>query len=99
MINKFKKTLYLLEVPDFDSDEYVQATFSPPSGSPPPATFVQPEPIEEPKSKVSTYVTTFRLILSNFILNSVSLNQLNQFRQILFQNNLNNLMLMQVIHG
>jgi len=78
IINKFLKKLYIyLAVPDFDSDEYVQATFSPPSSSPPPAPVIQPEPVEESKPKLSTYVTLFHSILTTFILNSVCLNQLN----------------------
>lgn len=39
------KTIYLfLEVSDFDSDEYIQATFSPPSTSP-----TQSESVQETK--------------------------------------------------
>jgi len=43
-----------LELIDYDSDEYAQATFSPPSSSPPPISLAQSEPVPEPKPKIST---------------------------------------------
>ncbi|CAF1097355.1 unnamed protein product [Adineta steineri] len=54
------------EAIDFDSDDYAQATFSPPSSSPPPTSLVQSEPVEEQKPKIST-APKFQPITSNNI--------------------------------
>ncbi|CAF4997188.1 unnamed protein product, partial [Rotaria socialis] len=48
------KTNIKTEPIDFDSNEYVQATFSPPSNSPPQSAVDQPEPMEVIHPKVST---------------------------------------------
>ncbi|CAF1078240.1 unnamed protein product [Rotaria sordida] len=61
------KTNIKTETLDFDTDEYVQATFSPPSSSPPPPSLDQPELTELTNPKVSNVPKSTQPILSQTI--------------------------------
>ncbi|CAF4074874.1 unnamed protein product [Rotaria sp. Silwood2] len=61
------KTNIKTEPLDYDNDEYVQATFSPPSSSPPPLSLDQPGLAEVTNSKVSTVRKPTQPVLSHSI--------------------------------
>ncbi|CAF0814371.1 unnamed protein product [Rotaria sp. Silwood1] len=61
------KTNIKTEVLDFDNDEYVQATFSPPSSSSPPSSLDQPKLAEVINPKVSTAPKPTQAVLSQTI--------------------------------